>query len=1096
MSDATNVGYVELRCHSSFSFGEGAVSPETLAIRAGQLGYTQLGLTDCADLGGVVRFVLECQRQCIKPIIGVELVVDGHPAAFLVRDVQGYRNAAALITRARSGQIDAWSRDDAGRVAGAPTRGRPQLRWCDIVEHSAGLIALTGPSSGLIATLLRSGKRLEATRVLNTWRDVFGDRFALEVQLHHAGRDEEVLAGALVALAERNNVRWVVTNDPRYVDDASRLVHNVLVALRHGCTIDEATDRGLLLPNDAWTLLSSTAMSTQWRGREAGLEASVELAEMCDFNLAWMRPPLPDFPVQPGKTIKTWLRECVMTGAVERWGVLSSDATTAQQTQHARQQKQLEHELDVISGLGFDGFFLTMWDAVCEARRRGILCQGRGSAANSAVAYCLGITAVDPVLHGLLFERFLSAARTDGMTEAPDIDLDIEHDRREELLDYMYARYGRAHAAITAVTQQYSASTAVQDTFRAYGVPLEQMHALSKRVHRYEPARGAEMLREGLAATHGLDVTTPRGEAMLRAVAAFEGLPRLRSTHPGGFVLSSQPLGHYCPVEPTTMGRTIVQFDKDDLDALGIPKFDFLGLGALSMVRRAFDVIEQRTGVRPEMYKLPQDDPKTFEMISNGDTMGMFQIESRAQISSLVQTRPEFMYDIVVQVALIRPGPIVGKFVHPYTDRRRGREVVRYPGGLEELLAPILGRTQGIPIFQEQAMAISVVLAGYTAAEADALRRTMGHARKQTRLAGALEKLRAGMVAKGIQEDVAAQIADDMRIFGNYGFPESHAWSFALIAYATAYLKAHHPTEFLLGLLNAQPMGFYSVASLVHDARHHGVEVRLPCLAHGCSQCTTEETSDPAHPALRLGWQFARGISGNTLDALTAAAKGGSFTSIIDVVKRAGLNASDAATLARAHAFAAWEPDCRRAVWEARRSAGDKLPLAPARRDGERAGNDATSDATLSRFTPRPLSVHDAVTADYHAMGLSTTGHPTQRYREWLKRIGALDSAQLQQCRGGEMVIVAGLVTVRQRPSTSKGTVFLLLEDEVGVINVVVWRSLDETFGETIRHSKFLAVYGSAERDGPLVALIAKKFKAMDNLDDAAELAYRSHNFR
>jgi len=1093
MSNTPGAGYVELRCHSSFSFGEGAVSPETLAIRAAQLGYTQLGLTDCADLGGVVRFVLECQRQCIKPIVGVELVVDGHPAAFLVRDAQGYRNVAALITRARSGQISEWSRDDAGRVAGAPRRGRPHVRWHDIVEHNAGLIALTGPSSGSIATSLRSDKRMEAARTLNAWREVFGDRLAIEVQLHHAGRDEEVLAGALVALAERHGVRWVVTNDPRYVDESSRLVHNVLVALRHDCTLDEATDRGLLLPNDAWTLRSASEMATQWSGREAGLEASVEIAEMCDFNLAWMRPPLPDFPVQQGRTIKEWLHECVMTGAIERWGVLSADSTAEQRAQDVRQQKQLAHELDVIGRLGFDGFFLTMWDAVREARRRGILCQGRGSAANSAVAYCLGITAVDPVLHGLLFERFLSEARTDGMTEAPDIDLDIEHDRREELLDYMYKRYGRAHAAITGVTQQYSASTAVQDTFRAYGIPLEQMHALSKRVHRYEPARGAELLRDGLAAAHGLDVTTPRGEAMLRTIAAFEGLPRLRSTHPGGFVLSSEPLGNYCPVEPTTMGRTILQFDKDDLDTLGIPKFDFLGLGALSMVRRAFDAIEQRTGVRPEIYRLPPDDPKTFEMISRGDTMGMFQIESRAQISSLVQTRPEFMYDIVVQVALIRPGPIVGKFVHPYTNRRRGREAVRYPGGLEELLAPILKRTQGIPIFQEQAMAISVVLGGYTAAEADGLRRTMGHARKQARLTAALEKLRASMVARGIPDDVAAQIADDMRIFGNYGFPESHAWSFALIAYATAYLKAHHPTEFLLGLLNAQPMGFYSVASLVHDAQHHGVEVRLPCLAHGFAQCTTEETTDPTMPALRLGWRFARGISANTLDALTAAAVHGPFQSVIDVVKRAGLNASDAATLARAHAFAAWEPDRRRAVWEGRRAAGDKLPLAPARPDT--SGDDNTSDRTTG-FSPRPLSVHDSVTADYHALGLSTAGHPTQRYRAWLKRIGAIDSAQLQQCRGGEMVIVAGLVTVRQRPSTAKGVMFLLLEDELGAVNVVVWRTLDEKYGETIRHSKFLAVYGKAERDGPLVALLAKKFKALDNLDDATALTYRSHNFR
>lgn len=1084
MSDTTHPGYVELRCHTSFSFGEGAVTPEALVTRAVTLGYTHLGITDGADFGGVVRFVKECnQQKSIKPIVGVELLVDGHPAAFLVRDKQGYCNAAALITRARSGNIDAWSRDDAGRAAGAPGRGRPQVQWRDVVDHHAGLIALTGPSSGLMATLLRNGQRMEAIRTLNTWRDVFGEHLAIEVQLHHAGRSEEALAGALISFAERQGVPWVVTNDPRYIDDSSRLAHNVLVALRHDCTIDDAVSRGLLLPNNTWALCSPKEMAARWHGREAGLEASVAIAHQCNFELQWMRPPLPDFPVPDGHSIDMYLRECVMTGAIERWGVLSPDATVEQRAQHDRQQKQLEHELKVIRDLGFSGFFLTMWDAVQKARSLGILCQGRGSAANSAVAYCLGITAVDPVRHGLLFERFLSAARTDGLTEAPDIDLDVEHDRREELLNYIYEHYTRGHAAITAVTQQYSASTAVQDTFRAYGVPLEHTFALSKRVHRYNPERGAEVLREGLAAAHGLDVTTPRGEAMLRAVAAFEGLPRLRSTHPGGFVLSAEPLGHYCPVEPTTMGRTIVQFDKDDLDILGIPKFDFLGLGALNVVRRAFDAIEIRKEGRPAIYNFPPDDPTTFAMIARGDTIGMFQIESRAQISSLVHTRPEHMYDIVVQVALIRPGPIVAKFVHPYTERRRGREPVHYPEGLEELLKPILHRTQGICIFQEQAMAISMALGGYSATEADELRRTMGHERKQAKLTKALEELRVRMIANGIEPDTATQIAGDMRIFGNYGFPESHAWSFALIAYATAYLKAHYPAEFLLGLLNAQPMGFYSVASLVHDARHHDVEVRLPCLANGSADCTIEPIPGQTQPALRLGWRFARDVSKNTLTTLEAAAKSGPFLSIIDVVKRASLSASDAAALARAHAFSVWEPDRRRAVWEARRAAGDKLPFAPA----HLASND---------HAPRPLSVHDGIAADYHALGISTAGHPTQRYRDWLKRVGAIDSKQLQQCRVGDMVLVGGLVTVRQRPSTAKGTMFLLLEDELGVINVVVWRSLDEKYGEIIRHSQFLAIYGMAEGDQSLITVIAKKFKALDNLDNAAALTHRSHNFR
>ncbi|HEX6631589.1 MAG TPA: DNA polymerase III subunit alpha, partial [Gemmatimonadaceae bacterium] len=804
-----DVPYIELRAHSAFSFGDGAATPEALAAHAAVLGYPALGLADTADLGGVVRFALAAERAGVRPIVGAELAVDGHPAAFLVRSAEGYRNLAALVTRARSGRVGDWTPGDAGARAGTPPRGRPNVTWADVAARSAGLVALTGPAAGPLAAPLVAGQPDIARQRLRDWRAAFGEHLAVEVQLHGAGRREEALAGALIALAEGAGVPWVVTNEPRYVDRAGRLAHDVLTALRAGLDLETAAARGVLLPNGAWRLRSPAAMAARWAGRTDGLATSRRIAEACDFRLGWVRPPLPRFAVPDGHTDDSFLRACAEAGARERWGAVLT----------AAQRRQLEHELAVIGQLGFAGFFLVMWDAVRTAHRRGILAQGRGSAANSAVAYCLGITAVDPVRHGLLFERFLSAARTDGLTEAPDIDVDIEHDRREEVLDYMYGRYARSNAAISGVVQHYSASTAVQDVCRAYGVPAARAAALSKRVRHLGAREGAAALQGGLAAEQGLDVTTPRGLALLQAVAAFEELPRLRSTHPGGFVLSAEPLGDYCPIEPTTMGRTVIQLDKDDLDAVGIPKFDFLGLGALSMVRRAFDAIELRTGTRPTLYGLPPDDPATFRMIAAGDTLGTFQIESRAQIASLVHTRPERLYDLVVQVALIRPGPIVARFVRPYTDRRRGRAPVVYPPGLEGKLGPILDRTQGIPIFQEQAMALAMALAGYTAAEADELRRTMGHQRKAARLAAALERLRARMIASGIAEPVAAQLADDLRSFGNYGFPESHAWSFALIAYATAWLKAHEPAAFYCGLLNAWPMGFYAPSTLVHDAR-------------------------------------------------------------------------------------------------------------------------------------------------------------------------------------------------------------------------------------------------------------------------------------
>ncbi|NJD11837.1 MAG: hypothetical protein FIB01_15815, partial [Gemmatimonadetes bacterium] len=537
-----------------------------------------------------------------------------------------------------------------------------------------------------------------------------------------------------------------------------------------------------------------------------------------------LRPPLPHFPVPEGHSDDSCLRQLCYEGAATRWGELDD-----------RQRAQLEHELGVLARLGFSGFFLVMWDAVRFARGRSILCQGRGSAANSAVAYCLGITAVDPVKHGLLFERFLSEVRTDGRTEAPDIDVDFEMQRREEVLDYMYDNYHREHSALTAVTQLYHAPTALHDLMRALGYAAELAFTFSKRLHHAEPSEAAAELEQGMAKEYGLDLEEPRAKALLFALRSLDDVPRLRSTHPGGFVLSSAPLGDYLPIEHTTMGRTIIQFDKDDLDAAGVPKFDFLGLGGLTAVHLSFDAIAQRTGEQLELYTLPVDDPKTYDMIARGDTVGTFQIESRAQIQSILATRPERLYDIVVQVALIRPGPIQAKFVHPYTERRRGREPVVYA---DPRLEPILRRTYGVPIFQEQAMAISMALGGFSAAQADELRRAMGHIRKLPKLHAALERLRVACIANGVAAAVAQQVVDDLHSFANYGFPESHAWSFALIAYATAYLKANYPAEFFLGMLNAWPMGFYPPATLVHDARRHGVPVLGPCLRDGEWECT------------------------------------------------------------------------------------------------------------------------------------------------------------------------------------------------------------------------------------------------------------------
>ncbi|MDQ3522121.1 MAG: error-prone DNA polymerase [Gemmatimonadota bacterium] len=1027
--------YVELRARSAFSFADGVLTPEALASAAAEREYPALALVDRAELGGLVRFAREAERLGVRPIAGAELLVDGYPLAVLARTQEGYRNLAGLISEARL----------------SSPRGHPSLPVSSLLRRAAGLHLLTGSPTGLLSTLVRQEREIEARRTLAAWKEAFEGRVAVEVQLHCVSHTERLLAEELIRLAGHLGVPWVATNEPRYLNDSGRLLHDLFTALRAGTDIVSATRRGLLLPNGEWRLKSSAEMAAAFRDKQAGLEESVRIADECAFELQWLRPPLPGFPAGPGQTENGLLRELVHAGGRERWGKIGS-----------RETAQIDHELSVIQRLGFAGFFLQMWDAVRFARSRGITCQGRGSAANSAVAFCLGITAVDPVRENLLFERFLSEARTDGLTEAPDIDVDFEMHRREEVLDYVYRRHGREKAALTGMTETFHAPSAVQDLMRVLGYPAEAALRLSKRLHGRTPSEGAEMIQKELAQSTGFNLTEPRARVLLSALRTMDGLPRMRATHPGGFVLSSGLLGDYLPIEPTTMGRTILQFDKDDLDEIGVPKFDFLGLGGLTAVRLAFDAIQLRTGKPLDLHRLPQDDPETYAMIARGDTLGTFQIESRAQIASLVQTRPERLYDLVVQVALIRPGPIQARFVHPYTRRRRGLEPVTYA---HPALEAILERTCGIPIFQEQAMRISMVLGGYTAAESDELRRAMGSERKLPRLLAALQGLRSRMVGRGVPADTAEKIVEDLRSFSNYGFPESHAWSFALIAYATAWLKANHPAEFLLGLLNAWPMGFYSPATLVHDARRGGVEVRPPCLKVGEWDCTLEETGNSRTPAVRIGWRHIRGLGEKARERLRQAHAAGPFGSIEEVVRRARLNRDEALHLARAGALEVFEPGRRAAAWEALRVVGDTFPLAPSR---------------ALPFRPQELEGHERIFLDYLATGISVDGHPIQHLRARLQSCGVLGTAELAHAVDGERVLVAGLVVVRQRPATGKGTVFLLLEDENGFVNVIVPPKLYQENRETVKFSPFLLVEGRFERNGTVLNVTGWRFRRLN----------------
>lgn len=1027
--------YVELRARSAFSWMDGTATPEALAHAAADLGHSSLALVDGADFGGAVRFHRAASDAGIRPLLGQVLHIQEWDAslALLVRSRSGMSHLAHLVTKARTD---------------AP-RGRPSIRLDDLESHSEGLHVLTGHTSGPIGRPLLKGSANRAHAHATWLHERFPGRLAIEVQQHYVSAAEQSVIARSIELAKTMDVPWVATGEPRYLSPEGRLVHDLLTAQRSERTVQEAAGEGRLLPNGTWQVLSPEAMARRWAGREEGLVESRRIADACAFEIEWLRPPMPDFRTPESTDDDAYLRTVAFDGARERWGETLTEA----------QRRQLEHELDVIARLGFSGYFLVMWEAVQYAKRNNILCQGRGSAANSAVAYVLGISAVDPVRHGLLFERFLSAGRTEGRAEAPDIDVDFEMHRREEVLQHVYKRYGRRHAAITAMTQTYHAPSALKDVMRSLGYPADASSGLSKRLRNLSPSDGAAALRSGLAGRHGLELDTPSGRAILTALSAMDDLPRLRSTHPGGFVISRAPLGDFIPIEPTSQGRTILQFDKDDLDEAGVPKYDFLGLGGLTAVRLAFDAVRETTGEQLQMYSIPEDDEKTFELIRAADTVGLFQIESRAQIASLVKTQPEALYDLVVQVALIRPGPIQAQFVHPYIRRRRGLEEPDYR---DERLRPVLERTLGIPIFQEQAMAIAMKVAGYTGAEADEFRRSMGHQRKLERLRRALDELRRRLVENDMDEEVAADLTKDLEAFANYGFPESHAWSFAMIAYTHAWLKANYPAPFYLGLLNAMPMGFYPASVVVNDAIRRGLDVHPPCVLDGWDDTVLEmHEGEGANRPLRLGWRTIRGLSSSARSALTEAKAAGSFRSVDDVVRRAEIGKQDALLLARAGAFDGLVDGRRQAAWKALGSSGDRLPLAPGRR---------------LPFRPQEMDETELIFLDYLATGISTRGHPMEHLRPRLDSAGVLNAKTVREVKAGSREAVAGLVVTRQRPVTAKGTVFLLLEDEHGFINVIVPPDIYRANKETVDYASFMAVRGRVEREGPLANVVAERF--------------------
>ena len=1053
--------YVELHCHSGFSLLDGASNPEALIARAAAVGMKAVALTDHDDLGGAVRWAEAGREHGVEAIIGLELTVggldgraapatrgsaDGGPVrlptshlTLLAMDQTGYRNLSRLVTLARGGE-----------------RGAPAAPWDEVERHATGLFCLTGCPFGEVPQRLARDDEAGARERLGRLAEVFGGRVAVECWDHALASERAVVPG-LVALAGSLDLPWLVTNNVHYATPKGRLVHDVLTCLRYQTTLDLAGT--LLRPNGEWHLKRPERIAHRWRHYPEGIAATREVAERCAFRMAALTPTLPAFPTPPGVGADDYLASLVAAGARERYG----DRLTARHT------AQLRHELDVIRRLGLAGYFLIVWDIVREASRLGVLAQGRGSAANSAVCYCLGITAIDPVGMELLFERFLSEDRR----EAPDIDIDFAHNDREQVLQYVYRRYGRDHAAMVCEAITYRGRAAVRDAARVLGFSVQQAEKLADEADRDGAREAGEKLLAGGAAAADLDPADHRVRMLAEVVRGLHQLPRHRSIHVGGFVLTAEPLADVVPIEPAAMPeRTVIQWDKDDLDPVRLIKIDLLGLGMLTMIQKAVGLVRLHRGVAIDLARLPMTDPAVYDLLCRADTIGVFQVESRAQMNTLPRLAPRVFYDLVVEVALIRPGPIQGEMVHPYLRRRAGLEPVTYP---HPSLEPILERTLGVPLFQEQGMQVAIAAAGFTPGEADELRRAMGHKRSHERMAKICGKLVDGMAANGIEPDVARRIFNQISAFADYGFPESHAASFALLVYASAWLKLYYPAEFACALLNAQPMGFYAPGTIVEDAKRHGVEVRSVDVMRSDWDCTIEDG------ALRIGFRQVAGLGSKARERLEPLLAGGRPASLEGWVRQSGLTVPQLRALAEAGAFDGLWPNRRSALWEVlKHTRGAAGPLAPVPQD-RRA-------APVPALTPVELTE-----ADYRVTGLSPAGHPMRHLRRAVAAMGAIPAAELERRRDGDWVTVAGLVICRQRPGTAKGFCFVTLEDETGLANVVITPKLFEEHKRLVRRSPLLLVSGVLQEEQGVLNIRGKRFAAPR--PEAGAAFVTSHDF-
>ena len=1053
--------YAELAVTTNYTFLAGASHPEEMVEQAAELGHCGVSITDGNTLAGIVRAHVAAKEVGIPLAIGSRLTLSDVPGmSFLVypTDRPAYSRLCRLLTLGKRR---------------AP-KGECHLMLDDLVSHSDGLLAVAvispRPSPACAGTLHRL-------------RGVFDqDRLSLGIA-HLYTADAVAAVRNARRLAADTRIPLAAINDVHYHIPERRPLQDVMTCIRHGCTIEQAgmrlhgnADRHLKAPDEMVRLFADDPGAAS-RSVDIVLRASA-------FSLDELRYEYPVETCPAGTTPFQYLAERTWAGAAGRYPGGVPDKV----------KRALEHEFKVIEALRYEPYFLTCYDIVSYARSQGILCQGRGAAANSSVCYCLGITEVDPARFSMLFERFVSAERN----EPPDIDIDFEHERREEVIQYLYRKYGRERAALTAEVITYRGRSAVREVGKALGLSLDCVDILAKNLDVWHEAPNAQRIRET-----GLDPSSPVLREVIRLTGELVGFPRHLSQHVGGFVITRSPLCDLVPIENAAMeDRTVIEWNKDDIDAMGMLKIDVLGLGMLTCIRKAFELDAPVEGPRlsiPTLMGPLSEDPAVYAMMQRADTVGVFQIESRAQMSMLPRLKPKTFYDLVIEVAIVRPGPIQGKMVHPYLKRRRGEEVPHYP---DEAIREVLGRTLGVPLFQEQAMQLAIVAAGFTADEADKLRRAMAAWKRKGDLIYRFGKqLIAGMTERGYSQDFAERCFEQIKGFSEYGFPESHAASFAILVYVSCWLKRHRPAAFAAALINSQPMGFYQPAQIIRDAKEHGVEVRsidVNCSGWDCSLEPRSSAPMPSidqllpadwgasGPALRLGMRLTRGLAESDARRISGAVKKvGRFNSIGALWRESGASVASMRRLAQADAMQSMGLDRQASLWQVRPLRDDPMPLFEAC-----AADDPVPDS-LPAIPPQHL-----VLQDYNATGLSLKAHPMSFMRTRLDGRGVTPNADLrseQLCPQGRLVEVAGLVLVRQRPSTASGVVFITLEDETGICNLILWSTVFETFRKAARLSTTLLAKGRVERSGEVVHVHVARLESLD--DEASALASVSRDF-